>query len=393
MEKPPETIERPELGSPGSRPPARLGLFAIVALILVVAGLAIGFFPRWTKRHALDAETRELAITTVTVVSPEPGKSVTGTFLPAEVKALIEAPIYARASGYLKKWYVDLGAKVQPGDLLAEIDTPDLDQELLRSRAELKQADAALALAKTTAVRWSELLKTSSVSDQESAEKQADLALKSATVAAAQANVKRLEQLQSFARVTAPFAGVITARFTDVGQLIKTDNTRELFRLAQIDKLRVYVHAPQVEARAIRIGQTAEMTIPEMHGKVFTAKVVRTAGAMNPDSRTLLTELEVDNSAGEILAGSYAEVKLTDTKPEVPLTVPSNTLLFRSEGAFAAVVNADNKIELKHVELGRDFGKRVEIVSGIQAQDKLVLNPPDFVVSGMAVRVAPNETK
>jgi RND family efflux transporter MFP subunit len=226
------------------------------------------------------------------------------------------------------------------------------------------------------------------VSEQESAEKQADLALKSATVSAAQANVERLRELQSFSRITAPFAGVITARLTDVGQLIKTDNGRELFRLAQVEKLRVYVRAPQAEARAVRVGQAAELTIPEIHGKTFTAKVVRTAGAMNPETRTLLTELEVDNSSGEILAGSYAEVKLTDTMPDVPLTIPSNTLLFRSEGAFVGVVTAENKIDLRAVTLGRDFGKRVEVLSGIEAKDRLVLNPPDSIVSGMVVRVA-----
>jgi RND family efflux transporter MFP subunit len=387
MEETPELV-RTDLDDPRAQPPRKLGWLLIVLLLLIILGLAAGFIPRWRQHHNLAAESKDLAITTVTVVSSAPGKSVTGTFLPAEVKALTEAPIYARASGYLKKWYVDIGAKVESGQLLAEIDTPDLNQELARSQAELKQADAALALAKTTSARWAELLKTSSVSEQEAAEKQADLALKSATVSAAQANVERLRELQSFSRITAPFAGVITARLTDVGQLIKTDNGRELFRLAQVEKLRVYVRAPQAEARAVRVGQAAELTIPEIHGKTFTAKVVRTAGAMNPETRTLLTELEVDNSAGEILAGSYAEVKLTDTMPDVPLTIPSNTLLFRSDGAFVGVVTAENKIDLRAVTLGRDFGKRVEVLSGIEAKDRLVLNPPDSIVSGMVVRIA-----
>jgi RND family efflux transporter MFP subunit len=387
MEELPESVPA-DLDDPKAQPPRKVGWLLVVILLLIIVGLAAGFIPRLRQRHNLAAESKELALTTVTVVSSEPGKSITGTFLPAEVRALTEAPIYARASGYLKKWHVDIGAKVETGQLLAEIDTPDLNQELERSRAELKQAEAALALAKTTATRWAELLKTSSVSEQEAAEKQADLALKSATVSAAQANVERLRELQSFSHVTAPFAGVITARLTDVGQLIKTENTRELFRLAEVDKLRVYVRAPQAEARAVRVGQAAELTIPEIHGKTFTAKVVRTAGAMNPETRTLLTELEVDNSSGEILAGSYAEVKLTDTKPDVPLTVPSNTLLFRSEGAFVGVVTAENKIDLRSVTLGRDFGKRVEVLSGIEAKDRLVLNPPDSIVSGMAVRIA-----
>jgi membrane fusion protein (multidrug efflux system) len=355
--------------------------------VLLILGLAAGFIPRWRQRHSLTAVSKELAVTTVTVVSPEPGKAINGTSLPAEVRALIEAPIYARASGYLRKWHVDIGARVKSGDLLAEIETPEIDQELERSRAELKQTDAALALAKTTATRWSELVKTASVSDQESAEKQADLALKSATVSAAQANVRRLEEMKSFSRITAPFSGIITARLTDVGQLVKPENTRELFRLAQVDKLRVYVRAPQAEARAVRIGQTAELTIPELHGRIFAAKVVRTAGAMNAETRTLLTELEVDNSQGEILAGSFAEVKLSEARPDVPLTIPSNTLLFRSEGAFVGLITPENKIEIRKVELGRDFGKHVEILSGLTAQDRLVLNPPDSIVSGMAVRV------
>ncbi|HUR45374.1 MAG TPA: efflux RND transporter periplasmic adaptor subunit [Candidatus Saccharimonadales bacterium] len=387
MEEAPK-IGRPEQDDFSAQPPRKIGWMLLLLLIVVIVALAAGLIPRWRQRHNLIAESKELGVTTVTVVSSAPGQSITGTFLPAEVRPLTEASIYARASGYLKKWYVDIGAKVTQGQLLAEVDTPELNQELERARAELRQSEAALALSKTTATRWAELLKTASVSEQEAAEKQADLALKSATLGASQANVERLRELQSFSKVTAPFAGVITARLTDVGQLIKTDNVRELFRLAEVDKLRVYVRAPQAEARAIRIGQAAELTIPEIHGKTFKAKVVRTAGAMNPETRTLLTELEVDNTTGEILAGSYAELKLTDTRTDVPLTVPSNTLLFRSEGAFVGVVSQDNKIDLRSVTLGRDFGKRVEVLSGIEAKDRLVLNPPDSIVSGMAVRIA-----
>lgn len=362
----------------------------MVVLIVIVVALLAGLLPRLRQKQALAQESRELALTTVTVVAPEPGNSSHGTLLPAEVRPLTEASIYARASGYLKNWHVDIGTKVAAGQLLAEIDTPELNQELEQARAELKQTEAALVLAKTSATRWAELLKTSSVSEQEAAEKQADLALKTATVSAAQANVKRLEELQSFARVTAPFAGVITARLTDVGQLIRAENARELFRLAQVDKLRVFVRAPQAAARAVRIGQTAELMIPEMHGRKFAAKVVRTAGAMNPETRTLLTELEVDNSKGEILAGSFAEVKLIEAKAQAAMTVPSNTLLFRSEGVFVGLVTPQNKIEMRKVELGRDFGKRVEILLGVQPQDRLVLNPPDSIVSGMEVRIAQN---
>ena len=336
----------------------------------------------------LRAETRELAIQTVSVVSPAPGKTAAGLTLPAEAKALVEAPIYARTSGYLKRYLVDIGAQVKAGDLLAEIDTPELNQELAQARAQLAQADAALALAKTTAARWAELLKTASVSEQEAAEKKADLELKSATVEAARANVRRLEELQSFERVTAPFAGTITARGTDVGQLVAASSGNELFRLAQTGTLRVYVRVPQAVAHGVAPGQMAELTIPEMPGRVFPAKVVRTSGAMSADSRTLLAELEVDNSRGEILAGTYVQVRLTEAKLDPTLTLPANTLLFRSEGPQVGVVGADGKVELRSVTLGRDFGPTIEMLEGVGATDRVILNPPDSLVGGTTVRVA-----
>ena len=361
---------------------------ALVAAVLVVAGALAGLLPRWHHRSALRAETRELAIQTVTVVSPTPGKATTGLTLPAEVRPWLEAPIYARASGYLKRWLVDIGAHVKTDELLAEIDTPELNQELDQARAQLAQAQAALALARTTATRWAELLKTASVSEQEAAEKDADLELKKANVAAAEANVRRLQDLQSFESVRAPFDGVITLRNTDVGQLITAGNGRELFRLAQTGTLRVYVRVPQTAARSVQPGQMAELTVTESPGRVFPAKVVRTSGAMSADSRTLLVELEVDNARGEVLAGTYAQVRFTDAKLEAPLTLPANTLLFRSEGLQVGVVNAEGKVELRNVSMGRDFGPTVEILDGVNATDRVVLNPPDSLVSGVTVRVA-----
>jgi RND family efflux transporter MFP subunit len=283
---------------------------------------------------------------------------------------------------------VDIGAAVEAGQLLAEIDTPELDQELARTRAELAQADAALGLARITAARWTELLKTASVSEQEAAEKQADLALKSATVEAGRANARRLEELQSFGRVTAPFAGVITARNIDLGDLISANSGRELFRLAQTRTLRVFVRVPQTAARSIAIGLTAELTLPELPGRVFAAKVARTAGAMEPGSRTLLTELEVDNAQGEIFAGSYAQVRFRELKQEAALTLPANTLIFRAEGPQVGVVNADGKVELRQVEVGRDFGPTIEILEGISLGDRVILNPADALVSGVTVRLA-----
>jgi RND family efflux transporter MFP subunit len=311
--------------------------------------------------------------------------------LPAEVKPFLDAPIYSRSSGYLTNWFFDIGAQVKQGDLLAEIDAPDLRQELVRSRAELVQAQAALALSKITADRWAELIKTASVSEQEAAEKKADFELKTANVAAAQATVRRLEELQSFSHVRAPFSGTITARGTDIGQLITSANGKELFHLTQTATLRVFVHVPQMAARAIASGEMAELTVPELPGRVFPAKVVRTSGAMSADSRTLLVELAVDNSKNEILAGTFAQVKFPDVTSDPVLTVPSNTLLFRSEGTQVGVVKPDGTVEVHSVVLGRDFGPTVEIVSGISSSDRVILNPADSLVSGAVVRVAQAE--
>ena len=308
-----------------------------------------GFSPAGKNGAICACKPPNLTVPNVIVVSPQPGKSAGALALPAEVRAWIEAPIYARANGFLKRWLADLGPKWKLDNCLAEIDTPELNQELMRSRAELAQAQAALALSRITAERWADLLKTASVSEQEAAEKQSDLALKSATVEAAQANVRRLEELQSFSRVTAPFAGTITARRTDMGELIAAGSAKELFRLAQTEVLRVYVRVPQIAARSISPGQIAEMTLPELPGRVFTARVVRTAGAMDTQSRTLLTELEVDNRQGEILAGSYAQIQFPDAKIASGLTLPSNALLFRAEGPQAGVVRPDGVVELRNL--------------------------------------------
>jgi RND family efflux transporter MFP subunit len=366
----------------------RLGKAGMVAGLLVVLGALFGLMPRWHHRATLRAETLELATPTVTVVSPTAAKSGTSLLLPAEVRPFLEAPIYARASGYLKRWFVDIGAQVKEGDLLAEIDTPELNQELAQARAQLGQADAALALAKTTAARWAELVKSSSVSEQEAAEKQADLELKTANVDAARANVHRLEDLQSFESVRAPFAGTITARNTDVGQLISAASGRELFRLAQTGILRVYVRVPQTSARSIAPGQIAELNVREIPGRTFPAKVVRTSGAMSAESRTLLTELQVDNSRGELLAGTFAEVRFNETVNDSTLTLPANTLLFRAEGPQVGVVTSGGKVELRKVALGRDFGPTIEILSGVSSNEQVILNPADSLVSGGTVKMA-----
>jgi len=367
---------------------ARLRNAGLIVLVLILVGAAAGIVPRRHQQAAVRAETLELALPTVAVVVPSPGKAASSLALPAEIRPWLDAPIYARASGYLKRRWVDIGTTVTNGQLLAEIDAPELERDLERARAELAQAEAALALAKTTAERWNELLRSKHVSAQEAAEKQADYQLKAASVEAVKATVRRLADLLAFTHVTAPFDGVITARNTDVGELIAAGGEKELFRLAQTRQLRVYVRVPQSLARAVVPGQTAQMTIPEMPGRVFPATVVRTSGAMSADSRTLLTELEVDNEKGEILAGSFAQVSFDGAKLEVPLTLPANTLLFRADGPQVGVVLAGGKVALRSVRLGRDFGSVVEILAGVTPADRVILNPPDSLIDGAMVRVA-----
>ncbi len=374
--------------APKAAPPVRLTRILFIAIVVILTGLAIGFIPRWFTRRALAQTTQELAENFVAVVQPTPGKSDFSLPLPAEVQAFVEAPIYARASGYLKRWLVDIGAAVTNGQLLAEIETPELDQQLVQAKAEVAQNQAALDLAKITAARWTELLKTASVSEQETAEKKSDLDLKQANLDAAVANLHRLEEMKGFASVTAPFDGTITARLTDVGQLITAGSGNELFRLAQTNPLRVYVRVPQTMSLAITPGQKAELILDQMPGEKFEAKVVRTAGAIEPESRTLLTELQMDNSRGEILAGSYAQVRFTDSVAAPTLTLPANALLFRSDGMCVGVVGADGKVEVRNVKLGRDFGQTVEILEGVQASDRVIMNPPDSLASGSVVRVA-----
>jgi RND family efflux transporter MFP subunit len=370
------------------QPRPKLGLWALVIAVALIAGLIAGLLPRLRHAEAVKAETRELAIPTVITVSAVPSIAPTSLTLPAEVRAFEEAPIYARANGYLKTWLADIGARVEAGQLLAEIDTPELDQDLARARAELAQSQASLDLAKITAARWADLLKTSSVSDQEAAEKKADLALKLATVDAANANLHRLNELKSFARVTAPFAGTITARGTDIGQLIMAGSGRELFRLADTHKLRVFVRVPQGAAHSMVPGLKADLTTPEMANGSIIATVVRTSGAMAADSRTLLTELQVDNSNGEMLPGTYVQVRFREINEAVPLTLPANTLLFRAEGTQVGVVGADGVVVLHNIKMGRDFGAQLEILAGVTTADKVILNPPDSLVSGVKVKIA-----
>jgi RND family efflux transporter MFP subunit len=375
------------MSAPRAKRP-KLGRLLFLTLLLLGGGLVFGLVPRLRQHHQAAADKTELVRPMVAVVTPAPAKAGAPLVLSGELKPTTEASIHARVNGYVRRWYFDLGAQVRAGDLLAELDTPDTDRELSQARAQLGQVEAARDLALTTAKRWKEMLGAKTVSAQEADEKASDFELKKATVEAARANVQRLEQVAGFGKLTAPFSGIITVRTLDVGQLVTAGEGQELFRLAQTDKLRAFVRVPQNYARSTAVGQVGELTVPELPGRKFEAKVVRTAGALDPATRTLLTELEVDNSKGEILAGSYAQVKLMEAKPEVGLTVPANTLIFRPEGPQVVVVAGD-KLNFRTVTLGRDFGGSVEARSGVEAGDRIVVNPSDALTEGAVVQVVP----
>ena len=379
--------ESPESASSTPARPLALGRVAAAGALLCLVGAAAGLLPRLRARTELDGQTRQLAVPTVLVPRPAPGRAAAPPAFAAEVRPLLESPIHARAAGYLRRWMFDIGGRVEAGQLLAEIESPEVAQELERARAELAHAGAAQTLARTTTERWEKLLAAGTASQQEAAEKRADLELKTAQVAAAAANVRRLEELQSFQRVTAPFAGVITARRVDVGELVNPGSGRELFRLAQSGTLRVFVRLPQSLARAVAVGQEAEFLLPETPGRVIPAKVVRTAGAIDPASRTLLTELEVDNARGEILAGSFGQVRFNHARVDAALTLPATTLLYRSAGPQVGVVGANGAVAVRSVTLGRDFGSTLEVLGGVSASDQVIINPPDALADGMQVRV------
>ena len=369
-------------------PRSRLGRSALIAVVILGIAFVVGLLPRLHQRQAVIRTTHDLSVPTVTVVSPAPAKTGAPLSVPGEIRAFVEAPIYARATGYVKSWSTDLGSNVTAGQVLAELETPELIQDLANGRAQLRQSEAAAALATSTAARWTEMLKATLISQQEADEKLADARLKVAMVESAQATVHRLEELMGFAHIVAPFGGTITARRLDVGQLVAAGNGTELFRLSQTRTLRVFVRVPQTFAGAIAVGQSAEVTLNGHTGRSVRAKVVRTAGVLDATSRTLLTELELPNSDHSILPGSYAQVRFIEAINEVALTIPANTLLFRPEGPSVGVVKGDGEVELRAVVLGRDLGARVEIISGVGLQDRLVLNPPDSLIAGAQVRIS-----
>jgi RND family efflux transporter MFP subunit len=370
-------------------------LFTVLIVALFVLGVVIyqGIHQRALAENHLGVATERSSIATVTVVQPKSEDIAEDVVLPGNTQAFNDTPIYARTNGYLKHWYVDIGTHVSQGQLLADIETPEIDQQLEQTRADLKNAQANEQLASVTAARWQNLLKTNSVSQQETDQAVSDLAAKQAAADSMTANVHRLEQLQSFEKIYAPFSGVITARNTDIGALINAGaggTPQELFHMAAVNRLRVFVAVPEVDSATAENGAKATLTLDEFPGEVFQGTIVRNSDSIDLTSRTLNVEVDVDNPAGRIKAGAYTFVHLKrpDVRPGLThsLVIPANTLLFRSEGLRVGVVR-NNHAELVPITIGRDYGSTVEAVTGLNPTDQVIVNPSDSLTTGTPVRV------
>ncbi|WP_243750951.1 efflux RND transporter periplasmic adaptor subunit [Paraburkholderia sp. BL10I2N1] len=383
--------ERPDDSAPVATTQQR-ARWGIVVAVIVVLGLAVqGIWSRHSAQAALERDAEHAGQTSVEIVRPQKSNAALDLVLPGNVQAFLDTPIYARTNGYLKKWYADIGAHVKAGQLLAEIDTPEVDDQLRAARADLENAQANYALSKTTADRWTDMLKSNSVSKQETDEKVGDMLAKKATLDAARFNVARLEKTQSFQKVFAPFDGIVTARNVDVGALIDAGSAggpaKELFHVAQADRLRVYVSVPQAYAQQVQAQQGAFLTLPETPARHYPGKVARTAGSVDPQQRTMLVEVDVDNRNGDLLPGAYAQVHFALGAGSAPFTLPGNTFLFRPDGVKVATVNAENRVKLVPVSLGTDFGTRVAVTSGLHGDEQVILNPQDSIVDGAPVRI------
>jgi RND family efflux transporter MFP subunit len=367
-----------------------------IVLVLIVIGVALvviwGISSRRKASAELSQETRDLAIPTVSVIHPKPGAPQQEIVIPGDMQPYTDAPIFARTNGYLKKWYADIGANVKAGQVLAEIDSPEVDQQLQQARADLATAQSNLNLAQVTATRYKDLLKTDSVAQQDVDNANGNYDARKTTVESAQANVKRLQDLQAFEKVYAPFDGVITARNTDVGQLIDSGSSggaaRELFHIAAVNPLRVYINVPQLDSPEIRPGLHAELALTEFPGRRFQGTVVRSSGAIDNTTRTLLTEVDVENSAHLLKPGGYVEVHLKLPSPVNTFTLPVNATIFKSAGLQVAIVKNGKTISLIPITPGRDFGAEMEIVAGLKGDEWVVLNPADTLSEGQTVRVA-----
>jgi RND family efflux transporter MFP subunit len=365
-------------------------LGAVIALIVVAALLISGIWSRVQARTTLNAETAQLALPAVSVVSPKQTAPADEIILPGNVQPFITSPIYARTNGYLKKWYFDIGAHVKKGQLLAVIETPEVDQQLQQARSNLLTAQANLELASITKNRYQGLLKSNAVSQQDVDNAVGTFNANRSIVDADKAAVEQYSALVSFETVYAPFDGVITARNTDIGDLINSGSAggvkTDLFHIAQPETLRVYVNVPEEYSQGIKTGMTADLSLAEFPGRRFQGKLVRTADAINATTRTLLIEIEVANPAGTLLTGSYAEVHLSVPTQASAFLLPVNTLLFRSEGLRVGIVKA-GKVTLAAVTPGHDFGNDMEIVAGVHSDDQVIINPPDSIVDGQQVQI------
>jgi len=373
-----------------SRSKGKRLLWILVIPALLACSAFVTAYARRASNESLAATTKTLALQNVNVIHAELGSPVTDLTVPGFVQAFSESPVYARINGYLRVWNVDIGAHVRKGQLLAVIEAPEVDQELSHACAMQDQAQANLELAKVTSARYRELITSNSVSQQEVDNNNQNLSSQTANVQAASAEVGRLEQMQGFEKIYAPFDGVITARRTDVGDLINAGNSglgAELFRISNITTMRVYVNVPEVYSEAMAPGVRASMEVASLSNRQFTGAVARTSHAIGMNSRTLLTEVDVPNPKGELFPGAYAQVHFHLPLKAIPLVLPGNTILFQAQGPQVGVVISQNRVELRKVTLGRDFGNRVEILSGISQPDAVIANPPDYLVDGMSVAV------
>jgi RND family efflux transporter MFP subunit len=386
--QPPTIQAPPEL--PAAPPRKALMILGLALLVLVVAG-AMTLLSRASHERALAKETERETIPTVAVVHPVAETPDEELVLPGSLLAFEESPIYARTSGYLVRWYKDIGSRVKEGELLATIDTPEVDQELNQARAARQQIAAQLELARISAERWENLRKSDSVSAQEADQQTSGYKQAQANLAAADANVRRLEQLEGFKKVYAPFSGVLTKRNVDPGALINAGAGaagRELFDIARVDPLRVYTNVPQAYAPYIKVGSSTNVTLQEFPGQKFSAKIARTAEAIDPNTRTLLTEVDVPNKDGRLLPGSFGEVHFAVGSNVDKVTVPVNAMLFRSEGPRLAVVGPDKKVDLRAINIGKDYGTTLEILGGVTVADLVIINPSDSLEPGEVVNVA-----
>jgi len=365
-------------------------LWFLVIPVLLAGSAFFGMKTRQEENQHLANTTKELDVQPVHVIHAERGKSSSDLTLPGMIQAFSQSPVYARVDGYVRTWYVDIGAHVTKGQLLAEIDAPEVDQQLNQARAMLNQAQTSLALAKVTAPRYRELIKTNSVSQQEVDQNNQNLAAQEANVQAATAAVGRLEQMQSYEKIVAPFDGVITERKTDFGDLVNAGNAgvgRELFRISQNNVVRVFVTVPEEFSTQVKPGTRASMDVISLPNRHFAASVTRTADSIDITSRTLTVELDVPNPSGELLSGAYANVHFQLPLNVVPLVLPSSTILFQADGPQVGIVNSQNQVELRKVTLGHDFGDTIEIMAGVRSADAVVANPPDSLTNGMRVAV------